>query len=612
MRPALAVIGLLALIAACRNPAAHLPLAPSQTFRQAEDALARKEYAAAAQTYQRYLRTAPDALYVPRAYYQLAAAQYHQHQYQETLATLDELKDRFPGRSWVQALALRGDAELGLGKRVAALLAWEEAWLQAGPNDQPRLRTRLVSVSEQLTDAEREEASQLVVVPPVREALGLAELPALAEAPAGIPPLASADEVAPSEQRRPAEPDLVAAASASAIAESKRREPSGAAEVVSASPSVPAVEAVPGAEAVAATEPVAATETVASGSEFSAPAAEPEPNTKVACLLPLTGADRAYGQRTLAGLRLAFADAPKLLEVRDTGGDPKTSAALFERLRDDPKVVAVIGPLRSKEAEATAPLAERAQLPLLLLSQREGLTGRFVLQAAMTRAQQVELLVGYAVDTLKLQRFAVVYPNDSYGAGFTEVFKDAVTRHRGKIVGTQPYEPGDPDADDVTATVKRWHTAGLDALLIPDAAATAAFVAAEVRRELPDIVLLGTESWNAAATLAEMGAALNGAVFADAFFADSPRPSTREFVERFEQVANRPPTVFEAQAFDAGRAVRQAISAGATSRDEIIFHLTELGRIEGAGRLRATAGGFERTLSLLRYSDGKVEEISSR
>ena len=191
-----------------------------------------------------------------------------------------------------------------------------------------------------------------------------------------------------------------------------------------------------------------------------------EPTTKVACLLPLTGPDHAYGQRALAGLRLAFADAPEQLVVRDTGGDPSIAKELMTSLDREPSVVAVIGPLRSSEAEVSAPLAEREQLPLLLLSQREGLTGHYVLQMAMTRSQQVRLLVGYAIDTLKLQHFGVLYPNDGYGASFNRLFTEVVNGHGGQLVGEQDGErlvherPADPRRDDLEQVVEPERRAG--------------------------------------------------------------------------------------------------------------------------------------------------------
>ncbi|HUI26200.1 MAG TPA: ABC transporter substrate-binding protein [Candidatus Kryptonia bacterium] len=576
MKRSVIALVLLAALAACRSPGLQLPIAPADSFRRAEEAFIRHDYAAAAAEYRRFIDGKPDPAYLPRAYYQLAVAQYRQQLYSASLATLDELKqrdDRVGGQS-VQTFALRGDVEVALGQRTSGVLAWENAWQVAKPVERPRIEERLVSVRDQLTDDERADLDQSIMVAAVREILGLRKSP-------GVASVRSPVAVA---QATPAK----ATGTDDGAATSEPNEPS---EVAPADSAAPAPMAAP--ELAAESEPV-----------------EPEPATKVACLLPLTGPDHAYGLRALAGLRLAFADTPQQLVVRDTGGEPSISTKLLQQLGDDPKVVAVIGPLRSSEAEVAAPLAEREQMPLLLLSQREGLTGRFVLQAAMTRSQQADLLVAYAVDTLKLHKFGVFYPDDGYGSAFAAAFKAAAAKHAAGVGGAQAYQAGRPNYGDLARTTQRWHQAGVDGVFIPDAAAAAIAIAAAVRGTVPEMALLGTESWNDAATLSSAGATINGAIFTDAFFVDSARPSTRQFVERFERGAGRPPSVFEAQAFDAGMVVRRALGTGATSRDEVIARLSGLGTFEGAGELRAAADGFQRALSLLRYRDGRVEEIT--
>src|SRR5207247_10555071 len=111
------------------------------------------------------------------------------------------------------------------------------------------------------------------------------------------------------------------------------------------------------------------------------------------------------------------------LVVPDTASDPPTAAAAFEELSRDPNILFVVGPLRSEEATEVAPLAEKSQVPLLLLSQRDGLGGKFVLQAGMTRSGQVATLLDYAMNKIRLRNFGVLYPKDSYGEEFLSAFK---------------------------------------------------------------------------------------------------------------------------------------------------------------------------------------------
>jgi ABC-type branched-subunit amino acid transport system substrate-binding protein len=58
---------------------------------------------------------------------------------------------------------------------------------------------------------------------------------------------------------------------------------------------------------------------------------------------------------------------------------------------------------------------------------------------------------------------------------------------------------------------------------------------------------------------------LEGAVFVDGFFSESPDPVVQEFVDRYRQRFQTSPTAFAAQAFDAATVVLDALRKGATS-----------------------------------------------
>ena len=82
------------------------------------------------------------------------------------------------------------------------------------------------------------------------------------------------------------------------------------------------------------------------------------------------------------GIKLALGPQADMLVVRDTKGEPASGRAAIDELIADPAIGVVIGPLRSKVAETVAPRAERASMPLVVLSQQEGISGRWVVQPA--------------------------------------------------------------------------------------------------------------------------------------------------------------------------------------------------------------------------------------
>lgn len=333
---------------------------------------------------------------------------------------------------------------------------------------------------------------------------------------------------------------------------------------------------------------------------------------KVAVLLPLSGRYAGHGRKTLDGVRLALAEAGLRWLTRDTAGDPRQARKHLDALAADPTVVAVIGPLRGRVAEAVAPYAERQGLPLLVLAFRSVPTGRFVLQPSMTEKDQAEALVSYARQHLKALRFAVLYPANRYGQVFAGAFADAVGSQGGVLVGASSYLPETTDVvAGTSATLAEWvSTNRIDALFLPDAADRALELAAEARRLRPDIGILGSAAWRTAA-LAEAPPELDGAVFADGFFAYSARPATRAFVARFRQTYERDPDLLEAQGYDAGALIASALAPG-VGRTELVRRILESPLFEGAaGDIVVRDGKLERRPFVLELAQGQLRETGT-
>jgi ABC-type branched-subunit amino acid transport system substrate-binding protein/tetratricopeptide (TPR) repeat protein len=635
-----------AIVAAACGEKVSAPPEPPMSVRRGDQAFRYEEYEAAIDSYRTYLDQTEHGDYTARVLYKAALAEYRLGRYHDTLLTLDELGQRYPKTHWVQVDALRGDAERGLNHRLEALRAWDAAWKVAGDNDRPKLRQRIVSVAHDLNAQDLAKARALVESKDLKVLLdrqiALQESPSIGEpsldegapqaeeeppkvASAKKPPAAKRTGVAPSKglPRGLAEPEEAAAAEEpdtggwegakpAETAAAKRKEAAGKqraakpAEVAAVAPGMQPEERL-GAEGLEPGFASAPREDLAGAPAAAAQVVQGP--TKIGCLLPLSGATHEYGERSLRGIRLAWMEASDRLIVKDTASDPATAAAAFEELSRDPSVLFVVGPLRSEEAAEVAPLAEKSQVPLLLLSQRDGLGGPFVLQAGMTRSRQVATLLNYAMDKIRLRNFGVLYPKDAYGEEFRAAFKAEVERRGGMVVGSEAYTPGTHAVG--AATVKRWRNAGnLHAVFLPDDAAAAAPIAKFLQREMPDVTLLGVHGWE---QLAETGdTTLNGIFFSDGFYTGSARPSTHEFADRFQRTYGDTPGLLEAQAYDAALLAKHALDAGAQSRADALSRLLALGVVPGAtGDLLATPGGLEHRMFLLQVYDGKLQEVGT-
>ena len=340
------------------------------------------------------------------------------------------------------------------------------------------------------------------------------------------------------------------------------------------------------------------------------PATGADPAPRIGCLLPLSGPYAVYGQRSLNGIRLALDTRAEQLVVRDTRGTAEAATAAMEGLIAAPGVVAVIGPLRSRVAEAVAPLAEQAGLPMIALSQREGISGSFVIQPTMTDERQAAALAEYAVGVLGLHRFGVLYPQDRYGEALSQAFREQVQRRQGEVVGALAYVPGGHEFTPEVLSVQKWiDDDGMQAVFLPDFAGTAVALGTAVRRAQPGVVLFGSNGWHDPALLGEADE-LDDVIFVDGFFAGSRRPSTQRFVVAYWDAYHAYPEILEAQAYDAALLVSSALESGVRTRAQVVPALHNLRTVEGAaGTIGIGPGGVQRELFLLRLNGGTITEV---
>src|SRR5215470_13074509 len=154
-RTALLVL-LCAGLAACSTRYSDLPMTPTQSMAQAEDALRRGEYATAVSGFSDYLATGED-IFRARAFFELAQAQYGLENYEAALDTLQDLEEQYPHQKWPQVPALRGDIFYALGRKTDAIRQWDIAWQRGNDSDRQFLRARIEEAIDELTPAQTAE-----------------------------------------------------------------------------------------------------------------------------------------------------------------------------------------------------------------------------------------------------------------------------------------------------------------------------------------------------------------------------------------------------------------------------------------------------------------------
>jgi ABC-type branched-subunit amino acid transport system substrate-binding protein len=326
----------------------------------------------------------------------------------------------------------------------------------------------------------------------------------------------------------------------------------------------------------------------------------------IGCLLPLSGSYQAVGLRALRGIELALerfsaqSSGPQMnIVVRDSRGDPEQTRLAMRELIEE-KVAAIIGPIVTAEIAATE--AQINGIPVITLTQKDSITliGDYVFRNFITPVMQVRAIVDYTTISLGLNRFAILYPDETYGITFMNLFWDRLIENGGKVVGVEAYNPQHTDFagpikklvglyyeipedlketaelrmaedeylrdsdrplnpdntdEDQTRRIAEEEPEAIvdfDAIFIPDSPQVAGLIIPQLAfYDVKDVYLLGTNLWHSD-TLIEMASQyVQGAIMPDGFFAESSEPAIQDFVSVFEETYQEKPGFIEAVVYDS-------------------------------------------------------------
>ena len=356
----------------------------------------------------------------------------------------------------------------------------------------------------------------------------------------------------------------------------------------------------------------------------------------VGVILPLSGAQRPFGERVLQAIRCAIkeTDSPLIsLAIRDSKGSPWEAERAVEELVNGEKVIAIIGPLLSTDVERAAKKAQQLKVPLLTFSQKEFPSGEgdFIFQNSLTPLEQIQTLTDYAIKELNLHTFAVFYPNSPYGLYFKNLFNQEIVRKGGKLSGTVVYQEDQTDFSQeikgffkIEATQKydsrkkkdeEFKAAvPIEALFIPDTHDRVGTILSQMTYyDVKGLIFLGNSAWNGPGLISIGGKGAEGAVFVDAFFKKNPSPSVARFVEEFRKAYQRDPETLEALSYDGAKLLKEILaSKSVSSPPQLQEELRQIKNFQGVSGLSGFGedGKADRTLSILKVSKGQIEKVS--
>ena len=327
----------------------------------------------------------------------------------------------------------------------------------------------------------------------------------------------------------------------------------------------------------------------------------------IGCLLPLSGPFAIYGQEVLNGIQLGMgvftqSEGEKSLDliIRDTRGEPDVAASLVEELAEKDKVMAIIGPLASKPATAAAKKAQELGIPIITLTQKEGITleGDMVFRNFMTPSKEVERVLQKAIIGMSLKRFGILYPDNSYGRFFMNLFWDKAQELGGTITAVEAYPPDETDfaveikkmvglyyprpeavremveesnwleaeekiKEDFDSNGRHDPVVDFDAIFIPDNYGHIALITPQFPfYSIFDVRFLGTSLWQSPELIDQAGAYVQGAIIPSGFFLENSSTIAQDFVKRYVENFEKEPGILAATGYDTIQLLKTIMGKG--------------------------------------------------
>jgi ABC-type branched-subunit amino acid transport system substrate-binding protein len=370
----------------------------------------------------------------------------------------------------------------------------------------------------------------------------------------------------------------------------------------------------------------------------------------IATVLPLSGRLAPFANDVLEGIQLAVERSreqpgtPSIgLIVKDTEADRASFLDDLSDLLNDDRLLAVIGPMLSKNLPAMAEMAQKTRVPLItpaatLPNVRR--LGTYLFSTSLTYSSQAKRIAAFATAEQGYRRFCILHPDTAYGRELARLFAQEVRQHDGEIIAVEsfkegesdfgpqikrlkaedlkkyglavPVDPSRPPGKPVGKLDKRLlYTPGFDAIFIPSRSQEIGIIAAQLAYHDMKVPLLGTNGWNSQDFARTADRTVDGAVFVDGFFANSPNAPVQDFVQRYQKRFQTTPSLFAMQGYDAARVVIEAVRKGATSGEavhDLLMTQRDWPALAGPAAF-GPDGALQRALFVLQVKQGKFVQL---
>lgn len=293
---------------------------------------------------------------------------------------------------------------------------------------------------------------------------------------------------------------------------------------------------------------------------------------KIGAILPLSGKNVSYGERTQKGIELALAEVNKEKEVikviyEDSKGDSTTGVNAAHKLIDVDKVSVLLVQL-SEISEAVAPIAQENKTLLFGFTLTPDFTkiGEYIFRNRGDALEEGKSIGKFILDK-GYKKAAVLYKNNSTGIGEAEGFKKAFEEGEGGIVFFESYKVGETDFRTPLLKIKE---ANPEIIVCPARDKDIPLILRQAKELGLNQQFFSTQGIATRSLLEDAGSLVEGLLYAESvIYEESTSPDVQAALKAYKEKYNENMDLYAGDAYDVIKVLGYVIKTGATTQEKI-------------------------------------------
>ena len=283
----------------------------------------------------------------------------------------------------------------------------------------------------------------------------------------------------------------------------------------------------------------------------------------------MTGGTATFGQTTHEGIMLAVDEINavggingKLVKLvsEDDRGKAEEAATVVNKLISRDHVHAILGEVASSNSLAAAPIAQRAEVPMISPSSTNPKVtqqGDYIFRICFIDPFQGKVMAKFGRETLHAKTAAILRDKSAdYSVGLADVFVKEFTAMGGTVVMDQAYQAKDVDFKSQLTGIREKKP---DILFVPGYYTEVGLIAKQAREMGLKAPLLGGDGWESPELYTIGGKAIEGSYFSNHCSPHSKEKNVVDFAAKHMAKYHKAPGALTMLGYDAAMVLFDAI-----------------------------------------------------